>query len=98
MLKYNNKNVHVCPYAEQVRTHVRRGTQIRTPQKENKAERRKSFVLKQTHFIANDDAIARKYIELISSAVRRFSKSEQLPEDGQVRPKRVAIDVILMLF
>jgi hypothetical protein len=26
------------------------------------------------------------------------SKSEQLPEDGQVRPKHVAIDVILMLF
>jgi hypothetical protein len=30
--------------------------------------------------------------------VQRFSKSEQLPEDGQVGPKHVAIDVILMLF
>jgi hypothetical protein len=26
------------------------------------------------------------------------SKREQLPEDGQVKPKHVAIDVILMLF
>jgi hypothetical protein len=25
-------------------------------------------------------------------------KSEQLPEDGQVGPKNVAVDVILMLF
>jgi hypothetical protein len=25
--------------------------------------------------------------------VQRFQKSEQLPEDGQVRPKHVAIDV-----
>jgi hypothetical protein len=38
------------------------------------------------------------YIDFSSSAVRRFSDSEQLPEDGQVGPKRVAIDVILMLF
>jgi hypothetical protein len=26
------------------------------------------------------------------------SKSELLPEDGQVKPKHVAMDVILMLF
>lgn len=26
-----------------------------------------------------------------------FQKSEQLPEDGQIRPKHVAIDVILVL-
>jgi hypothetical protein len=29
---------------------------------------------------------------------RQTPKSEQLPEGGQVRPKNVAIDVILMLF
>jgi hypothetical protein len=34
----------------------------------------------------------------MASAVRWFSNSEQLPEDGQVRPKHVEIDVILMLF
>jgi hypothetical protein len=36
-------------------------------------------------------------IDWRSSAVRRF-QSEQLPEDGKVGPKHVAIDVILMLF
>jgi hypothetical protein len=30
--------------------------------------------------------------------VRQFSKSEQLPEDGQVGLKHLAIDAILMLF
>jgi hypothetical protein len=48
--------------------------------------------------VNNETAIAWKYIGLRSIAVQRFSKSEQLPEDGQVRPKCVAIDVILMLF
>jgi hypothetical protein len=37
-------------------------------------------------------------IDIKSRAVRRFSKNEQLPEDGQVRPKLVAIEVIFMLF
>jgi hypothetical protein len=46
----------------------------------------------------HNNAIALKYIDLRSSAVRQFSKSEQLPEDGQVRPKHVAVDMILMLF
>jgi hypothetical protein len=38
------------------------------------------------------------YIVLRSGAVQQFSSGEQLPEDGQVRPKYVAADVILMLF
>jgi hypothetical protein len=38
------------------------------------------------------------HIDLRSNAVQRFSKSEQLPEDGQVGPKHAAISVILMLF
>jgi hypothetical protein len=33
-----------------------------------------------------------QYIDLKPGAVRRFSDSEQLPEDGQVRPKQVAIN------
>jgi hypothetical protein len=39
-----------------------------------------------------------KYIDLQFSAVRWFSKNGQLPEDGEVVPKHVAIDVILILF
>lgn len=46
----------------------------------------------------NDTAIAVKYIDLRSNSVRCFSESEPLPEDGQVKPKHVAIDAILMLF
>jgi hypothetical protein len=65
----------------------RKGAQTWTPQKENNAEQR---VL----FWNNDTTIAWKYIDLRSSAAWRFSKSEQLPEDGQVRPKHVAIDVL----
>jgi hypothetical protein len=48
--------------------------------------------------VKNDKAIAWKFIDLRSSAMRRFSKGEQLPEDGQIRPKHVAIYVILILF
>jgi hypothetical protein len=48
--------------------------------------------------VKNDNAVAWKYIGIRSSVVRRISKSEQLPEDDQVRPKHVAIDVILKLF
>jgi hypothetical protein len=42
----------------------------------------------------NDNAIPWKYtrIGLRSSAVRQFSKSEQLHEDGQVGQKQVAAD------
>jgi hypothetical protein len=36
-------------------------------------------------------------IDFRTSAVRRFSRSEHLPEDGQVGPEHVAIDVILKL-
>jgi hypothetical protein len=53
----------------------------------------------QTYFSVNNaNAVAWKYISLRSSAVQWFQKGEQLPEDGQVRPKHVAVDVILMLF
>jgi hypothetical protein len=45
--------------------------------------------------VNNDNTTSWIYIELISSAVRRFSKGDQFPEDGQVRPKDVAIYVIL---
>jgi hypothetical protein len=45
-----------------------------------------------------DNAIVCKFIDLRSSAVQRFSDSDQLPEDGHVRPKYVEIDAILMLF
>jgi hypothetical protein len=48
--------------------------------------------------VNNDNAIAWKYIDLRRSAVRRFSKSEQLPEEGQGGPKHIAINVILILF
>jgi hypothetical protein len=47
------------------------------------------------HSSENDNAAAWKYIDLGSSAVRRLSKSELLPEDDQVRPKRVAIDTCI---
>jgi hypothetical protein len=51
---------------------------------------------RQTHFnVNNDNVIAKKYSDLRSSTV---SKSKELPEDGKVRPKHVASDVILMLF
>jgi hypothetical protein len=64
-----------------------------TPQRENNVERRESFVLKQMYFIVNNDnSVAWKYFDLRSSA-----KSEQLPDDGHIRLKHVAIDVILML-
>jgi hypothetical protein len=60
---------------------------------------RESFVLKLTYFsVKNNNAIVWKYIDLWSSAVWQFSKSKQLPEDGQVQLKHVAIDVIFMLF
>jgi hypothetical protein len=35
---------------------------------------------------------------LISTEVRQFSKGQQLPEEGQVRLKPAATEVILMLF
>jgi hypothetical protein len=47
--------------------------------------------------VNNVKAVAWKYIDLRSSAVT-VSKNELLPEDGQVKWKNVAIDVILMLF
>jgi hypothetical protein len=42
----------------------------------------------------NDNSLAWKYIDLSSVTVRQFSNSEQLPEDGQVRPKHVAVEMI----
>jgi hypothetical protein len=58
---------------------------------------RRSGVMSQYFSVNNDNAIILKYADLRSSAVRRFSKSEQLPEDDQVRPKHAAVVVILML-
>jgi hypothetical protein len=40
--------------------------------------------------VKEENAAARKYFDL-TSAVWRFRKSEQLSEDGQVRPKHVAV-------
>lgn len=75
---------------------MRTNIQTWTPQKENNTEWRELH--SQTHFSANNDnTIALKHIDLRHSAVRWFSKSEQLPEDGQVGLKHVAIDVILIL-
>jgi hypothetical protein len=42
--------------------------------------------------------MAWKYIDLTILCSATVSKSEQLPEDGQVGPKHIAIVVILMLF
>jgi hypothetical protein len=58
---------------------------------------RRSVVMSPYFSVNNDNAVVLKYIDLRSSAVRRFSKSEQLPEDVQERPKHAAVDVILML-
>jgi hypothetical protein len=60
---------------------------------ENNAGLEKEFCSKTNVFWGKQRyAIALKYIDLRSSAVRLFPKSEQLPEDGQVRPKRVTIN------
>jgi hypothetical protein len=55
-------------------------------QNENKAEgRERESIYSQTNISQCEQryAIAWKYIDLGSNAVRRFSKSEQLPEDGK---------------
>jgi hypothetical protein len=68
-------------------------------EEENNAEWTESFVLKQTHFsVNNDNAVTWKYIDLRSRAVGRIANSEHLPKDGQIGPKHVATDVILMSF
>jgi hypothetical protein len=55
-------------------------------------EQIKSFVLKQLYFGEKDEnGIALKYFYLRASAVLAVSTSEQLPEDGQVRPKHIEI-------
>jgi hypothetical protein len=46
--------------------------------------------------VDKDNAITWKSIDLRSGAVRRLSKSEHLSDDGEVRAKHVATDVILM--
>jgi hypothetical protein len=45
--------------------------------------------------VNNKNAIALKYTDLRPRAVRQ---GEQLPKAGQVRPKYIAIDMILILF
>jgi hypothetical protein len=44
------------------------------PQKENNAQWRESFILKQTHFSVNTICNSMEYIDLRSSAVRQFQK------------------------
>jgi hypothetical protein len=54
-----------------------------------------SYVLKQMYFGVKDrNAIVLKYFDLRNSSAWKFLKvkSEQLPEDGQVRTKHVAVD------
>jgi hypothetical protein len=55
---------------------------VYVPQKENNTEQRESF-LRQTCFsLNNNTVVAWKYVSLRSSAVQRFSDSEQFAEDG----------------
>jgi hypothetical protein len=55
--------------------HILYITETWTLQKENNAKRRESFVLKQIYFnVNNDNALAHKYSDLESSAVKRFQK------------------------
>jgi hypothetical protein len=87
--------VYTCSTSKNIHT---KGVKTWTSQKENNAKGRESFVLKQTYCSVNNNKVrAWKYTDLRSSVVM-VSKREQLPEDGQVRPKQVAINVILMLF
>jgi hypothetical protein len=74
--KINNKTDHkyilyITQYTEAVR-------------KKKERKRMKSYALKQMYFSVNkENATAWK----LTTAVWRFRKTEQLPEDGQVRPK-----------
>jgi hypothetical protein len=52
--------------------------------KEHKHERHKTKIMRNREFYCQTNA--------------SVSVSEQLPEDGQMRPKHVAIDVILISF
>jgi hypothetical protein len=72
----------------------------RRKRKIERKKREKSFTLKHTHFSVNNcmESRGNMYIDLRCGAVHVFSKSERLPEDGQVRSKHVAVDAILMLF
>jgi hypothetical protein len=60
--------------------------------------RRESFILKQTYFIVNNDM--QQHGNILTYNLLQFDsfKNDQLPEDGQVGPKHVAIFVILMSF
>jgi hypothetical protein len=75
-----------------------KGAQIWTQQKENNAEWRERFILKQIRFSVNDKQQHGNILTLRSSAVQRFSNSKQFPENGQGGPKQVAINVISILF
>jgi hypothetical protein len=53
----------------------------------------KIYVLKQMYFSVKDEnTIALKYFDSRTSVVCSVSKSAHFPEDGQVRPKHVAVD------
>jgi hypothetical protein len=66
-------------------THIRRGHKHGRRKWKIGRERIKSFILKQMYFsVNNDNGVALKYIDLRSSAVRRFRKVK-LPEDCQGR-------------
>jgi hypothetical protein len=60
-------------YTPLVGTHVRKGYKHGLHKRKITRERRKSPVLKQMYFsVNNDNTVALKYIDLRSSAVRRF--------------------------
>jgi hypothetical protein len=50
------------------------------------------------HFNSLKQKFSKYFCHNISELTQWVSKSEQLPEDDQLRPKHVAIDAILMLF
>jgi hypothetical protein len=67
-------------------------------QKENSAERRESFIHKRTHFSVNNNMPQHRNTLTYDLVQCDISKSEQLPENCQVGPKHVAVDVILVSF
>jgi hypothetical protein len=59
----------------------------RIPQEKNSAEKHKCYFIKQMCFSVNDgNAVALKYSDL------RTTAREQLPKDGHLRLKNVAVD------
>jgi hypothetical protein len=78
------------------------GTYVRREHKHGRnkknAEKRRSFILKEAIFGVSGDMQYHGNIFTYDLVQCDGFKSEQLPEDGQLRPKYIAIDVVLMLF